>query len=110
MKLELTIAETRHDCENRVKTLEISIEKQQREIAEKDKDLALKESEISQLKSELEVEKERNEKEVLRRDSQAQIGRLKQENASLVQKLEQYKSTSSNSPSNGYGHLSNDYM
>ena len=110
LKLELTIAETRRDCENRVKTLEISIEIKKREIAEKDKDLALKQSEISQLKSELEVEKERNEKEALRRDSQAQIGRLKQENASLVQKLEQYKSTSSSSPSNGSDHHSNDYM
>ena len=110
LQLELKIAETRRECENKVKTLEINIEIKKREIAEKDKELALKEAEISQLKSELEVERERNEKEALRRNSQAQIEKLKQENSSLVQKLEQFKSTSSNSPSNGSGHHSNDYM
>ena len=94
LQLQIQIEKTKRECDNKVKDLELNIEVKKREIAEKDKELALKGAEISKLESEVIVRREKEEKEALRRDSEATIKALKQDNASLKDQLVKYRSGS----------------
>ena len=94
LQLQIQIEKTKRECDNKVKDLELNIEVKKREIAEKDKELALKGAEISKLESEVIVRREKEEKEALRRDSEAIIEALKQDNASLKDQLVKYRSGS----------------
>lgn len=90
-RLQIQIAETRRECDNKIKCLELSIESKKCQIAKKDTELAQKEAAISRLESELAVRKVKEANEASRRESEAQIEALKRDNASLKDQLEQYK-------------------